>query len=266
MTTLQEDEFVNEMSKIDMTNYEARVYFVLFQLKYATIQDIYKVNAIPRNKIYETLESLDKKGFAAVIGINPLRYACCDIEKTFAAIKSREIEKFEQAENYLKKYEQNTLAEKFPFETHAYGLHSKWAIENHLQTIIQRTQEELVIGVYDTEYFNKIISAVQLKKIAKKVNLYIVVKDQTDADKIPVRCSIFGEESLKDIMPKYENYEQKSAERSHNTKLALISDRKTIQLIENANGELSGTVLLLEHTFFIELLFKYMQKYLIPVR
>ncbi|HJJ31562.1 MAG TPA: hypothetical protein O0X97_04870 [Methanocorpusculum sp.] len=265
MNTLQEDEFVTEMEKIGMTNYEARVYFVLFQLKYATIQDIYKVNAIPRNKIYETLESLDNKGFAAVIGNNPLRYACCDVEKTFAAIKNRELEKYEHAEQYLKEYEQNTLTDKLPFQPHAYELHSKWAIDNHLQTIISKTQTELVIGVYDTAYFNKLFTASQLKKTAKKLNLYIVVKDSAAAAEIPVRSSVIEQNNLKELIPEYEDIEQKFAQRNLNAKLALISDKKTILHIDEVNGELAGTVLLLEHTFFIEILFKYLQKYLIPV-
>ena len=122
------------------------------------------------------------------------------------------------------------------------------------------------MGVYDTAYFNKIFTASALKKIAKKVNLYIVVTDSATAAELPVRCSIFEENNLKEIIPQYENIEQRFAERNINAKLAVISDKKTILHVDEINGELSGTVLLLEHTFFMEILFKDMQKYLIPVR
>ncbi|MDO5847174.1 MAG: helix-turn-helix domain-containing protein, partial [Methanocorpusculum sp.] len=104
---MNESEFISEMLSIGMTEYEAKVYFILFQLKYASIRDISEICTVPRNKIYEALSSLEEKGFSSRVDDNPLRYALCDIDKTFNAIRSRELEKIKRAEQYLKKKEES---------------------------------------------------------------------------------------------------------------------------------------------------------------
>lgn len=96
------EEFITEMMKIGMTEYEAKVYAVIFHMKFATVREVYDICGIPRNKVYESLRSLEAKGFAAVIGSNPLRYARTDISKNFQRLIHETIEKYSTAERYLK--------------------------------------------------------------------------------------------------------------------------------------------------------------------
>ena len=244
---MAEDEFITEMTNIGMTEYEAKVYQVLFQLKYASIHDIHETCAVPRNKIYETLESLEQKGFAALISTNPRRYVRCDIEKTFSNIRIRELKKIARAEEFLKSQENNEAVDR---SQRAYELHSKWALENHLNRFLKKSKTELIIGVQDTEYFNKNIPEPVLKKLMRKLDLYIIVKDEEEAKKIPVHCYKAKNGYFKRMI------DDESIDRvkmhTQNTKMMLISDRKAILNITEMNGETGGVVMLMNDAFMID--------------
>ena len=100
-----DEQFVSVMQRIGMTEYEAKVYAVIFHLKFATVREIYDICGIPRNKVYESLKSLEKKGFTAVIGSSPLRYAKTDITQTFQTLKQNALHELSEAEEFLKSQE-----------------------------------------------------------------------------------------------------------------------------------------------------------------
>jgi len=241
------EEFITEMMKIGMTEYEAKVYAVLFQMKFATVREVYDICAVPRNKVYESLRSLEEKGFAAIIGSNPLRYARTDISETFRNLKQDAFHKYSAAEKYLLSQERPDPVFESP---HAYELQSDWAIQNHLKTILSQCKSELIINTADTEYLLHVIPKKTLKMLAKKVNLYVIVKDADASAEIPVPCSIFDEVRI----PKSLRNERPSLLMAANCKLTLFSDRTTMLTIDVVNGELLGTVYFMNKKFFIGLL------------
>ncbi|HJJ33465.1 MAG TPA: hypothetical protein O0X19_03690 [Methanocorpusculum sp.] len=245
---MNDSEFLSEMLNIGMTEYEAKVYFILFQLKYASIRDISEICTVPRNKIYEVLDSLEEKGFASKAGNNPLRYALCDVEKTFNTIRIRELKRIDRAEQYLKKQEESA---RFSAGQHAYEFHSKWAVENHLAALVKKSRRELIIGVKDADYLNKNIPEAVLRKLARKIDLYVIVSSEEDAEKIPVRCYLMRKNFLNGLFDSEAINMVK--ERAGDTKLMLASDRNTILNInENANGA-NGMVMRMDDSFLVGL-------------
>ncbi|MDO5847175.1 MAG: hypothetical protein Q4Q20_02600, partial [Methanocorpusculum sp.] len=153
-----------------------------------------------------------------------------------------------RAEQYLKKKEESA---RLGAGQHAYELHSEWAVENHLAAILKKSRRELIIGVKDADYLNKNIPEAVLRKLARKVDLYLIVNNEEDADKIPVRCyrmrknflnGLFDSESINQVK-----------ERAENTKLMLVSDRNTILNINEGKDGVNGMVMRMNDSFMIGL-------------
>lgn len=66
---------VIHLQALGLTEYEARAYTALLALGRAAPARVARQAAIPRPKIYETLERLEGRGLAAKVGQSPLEYA-----------------------------------------------------------------------------------------------------------------------------------------------------------------------------------------------
>ena len=253
-----DEQFVSEMMNIGMTEYEAKVYAVIFHLKFATAREVYDICGIPRNKVYESLRSLEKKGFTAVISSNPLRYAKTDVSKTFRTLKQDALAKLSGAEEFLKS--QETPAPVFE-SPHAYELQTEWAIHNHLQTLLSQCKSELIINSADTEYLLRMIPEKTLKMLWRKTDLYVVVKDEAEAEGVPVPCCVIDETRI----PKSVKTERPALFRSPDSKFTLMSDRRTILAIDMVNGNLQGTVFFMNRNFFLSLMAENLITYLKPL-
>jgi len=258
--------FIDTMLDLGLTSYEAHVYYALFQLKYATVHDIHSACTVPRNKIYETLSSLEEKGFVAVIDRNPLQYARIDIEQTFTTLRRKEMGKLNRIEEFLKSQETKPLFDLEAVSPHAYELHSEMAIENHLKAIIRNTHKELFIGVLDADFFNKLFTKQDLKKLGKRVNLYIVVKDATLKDKIDYPCYMLQEEELRKSMEGFEDPGLKLRNIPQNGKIALMSDRRNLLNIDIVDNKPIASVMLTRHPFVVAVLNSDQKKFLIPLK
>lgn len=253
-----DEQFVSVMEGVGMTEYEAKVYAVVFHLKFATVREIYDICGIPRNKVYESLKSLEKKGFAAVIGSNPLRYAKTDVSKTFRTLKQDALKKLSEAEEFLKSQERPEPLFESP---HAYELQTEWAIQNHLKTLLSQCKSELIISSADTEYLLHMIPERTLKQLAKKVNLYLVVKDEAEAQGVPVSCMVIDSSRV----PKGLREMQPTPFQKQNSKFLLISDRTAMLSIDAVQGNLQGTVYFTDRNFFVSLMAENLISYLKPL-
>lgn len=264
--TDDKEKFLETMLGLGLTAYEAQVYFVLFQLKYATVHDIHSACTVPRNKIYETLASLEEKGFAAVIDTNPLRYARIDIERVFVNLRRAEMDKLNRSEAFLKSQEAEQVFDLESVAPHAYELHSQMAIESHLKAMIRNTRKELIIGVSDAEFFNSLFTRQELRKIGKRADLYIVVRDPALKDRIEYPCYVFEEENISKHMEGFEDQGRSIDMSRHMGKIALISDRKNMLNIDMVDDKPIASVMLTRFPFVLSLLFSNLEQYLIPLK
>ena len=90
-----------------------------------------------------------------------------------------------------------------------------------------------------------------MRKLARKIDLYVIVSSEEDAEKIPVRCYLMRKNFLNGLFDS--DTINQAMERSGNTKLMLASDRNTILNInEDANG-VNGMVMRMDDSFLVGL-------------
>lgn len=61
--TMKIDKVVGELNKLGLSTYEARVYFALLGRSSFTAGEVVKVSGVPRQRVYDVLLSLHRKGF-----------------------------------------------------------------------------------------------------------------------------------------------------------------------------------------------------------
>ena len=248
------EEFTSQVMQLDLTENEAKVFYTVFQLKSAAIRDIYEISKVPRNKIYGDLESLAKKGFVKKTGDKPLRYAAADLDKTFASIRKAEMEKIARVEQYLDGFEKRKHQGTGPM---AYELQSAWAVENHLQNILRRAKSELVLVVSDADFFTAKFTETQLKRYAKKLDLYVVALSLETEEKLHVPCYRFTKKFMKMFEEEPVPIEFEKAA------LHIIADRRAVLTVSRHDDKLIGAVMYLEGEMkFMQIVFEAFLNYL----
>ena len=68
-------EALASLEDLGFSTYEARAYLALIKEKHATGYRISKTSGLPRSRVYEILERLTSKGYAATLPAEPVEYA-----------------------------------------------------------------------------------------------------------------------------------------------------------------------------------------------
>ncbi|MBE8538572.1 helix-turn-helix domain-containing protein [Geoglobus acetivorans] len=76
-----DEAFVNALRDYGLTTYEAKAYYVLLSVGEASAGTVAKLSAIPQQRIYDTLSSLERKGFIQVRHTNPKKYAPLSVRR-----------------------------------------------------------------------------------------------------------------------------------------------------------------------------------------
>ncbi len=99
------------LKNLGLTKYEAVVYLVLLKLGKATVGEICKESNTPRPRVYDTLESLERKGFVIRQAEKPVTYSAVPPEIALDVFRDRIIhelsEKIELAKKELGKMEKS---------------------------------------------------------------------------------------------------------------------------------------------------------------
>ena len=80
------------LKKLGLTEYESNIVLVLLHLGASKVGEIIKRCSVPRNKAYECLEKLSKRGIVEVIPSNPKKYFIKNTDSLKILIKDKEDE------------------------------------------------------------------------------------------------------------------------------------------------------------------------------
>jgi len=82
---------VGILKDFGLSEYEARIYFVLFTLGEAKVGMLAKKSYVPQSKAYEVLDRLTEKGFAEQISNEkPKKYRAIALDRVMSRVVSRE--------------------------------------------------------------------------------------------------------------------------------------------------------------------------------
>lgn len=157
-----QDTIVNDLTSLGLTKNEAKAYHALVKIGRSTAREIAEESGIPRSKVYETLDMLDKRGIIKkVTGSDPTEFDPAPVD---AALDHLE-EKVRSSASSARKVLQGLQALR--------GTESKefaWAVEGieqvivGMRTAIEEAQDYVYIASASPELLGRLRSAFSTAK------------------------------------------------------------------------------------------------------
>lgn len=139
MEVVIDEGFVNALRDYGLTTYEARAYYVLLTVGEAGAGTIARLSGIPQQRIYDTLTSLERKGFVQVRHTNPKKYAPLNIRRALTN-RIRQLSAEFNARMEELKERINEIEERAPKSRGSSGGSHVWIVEGE-EAIIGRILE-----------------------------------------------------------------------------------------------------------------------------
>lgn len=92
------DRYVEKLASLDLNRYEAAVYVSLLQQGEATAVELAELSGVPRQRVYDVLDSLCNKGLCRRKGERPRRHVAVAPEKALPAMLEQRLRQ-QAAEN-----------------------------------------------------------------------------------------------------------------------------------------------------------------------
>lgn len=142
-------EIISQLKRLGYTEYESKAYIALLQKRHATAYQVSKHSGIPRARIYDTLDSLAKKGLVMKEGAtNQTTYRPIPIDifmqkttdswQQSMAFLTDELKKLEQQENETEK----TLL----------VLKNEEMIVSYCRELLKKAKKRVVLSMWDSMY------------------------------------------------------------------------------------------------------------------
>ena len=151
----------------DLNVYETKVWLALLSKGMASAGEVAKISGVPRSRIYDVLESLEKKGFAILklgkpvksIGVQPKMI----LEKLKNNVRKEARDKIGVLENIKDTDEFTQLEDLYKGNKESTGkenvsaaLNGRSNISNHLREILKNAENELIICADVIDIKNKL--------------------------------------------------------------------------------------------------------------
>ncbi|RQH00804.1 TrmB family transcriptional regulator [Natrarchaeobius oligotrophus] len=105
------EEAVRALSELGLTEYEARCFVALTRISRGTARDVSEVADVPRSRVYDTIERLDRKGLVNVQQSDPREYQAVSVEKACERIRDDYDSRIHAAESALEQVERPQSSE-----------------------------------------------------------------------------------------------------------------------------------------------------------
>ncbi|MFC7138297.1 TrmB family transcriptional regulator [Halosimplex aquaticum] len=144
-------EAIDALENLGLTEYEARCFVALAQLPHGTAKEIGQVADIPRSRVYETMERLQRRGLVELHEAEPRQYQSVSIETAIELLRTEYESYFDSVERTLRQLE----------PTYKKAEQAVWAINTHEQVtgrvvdLLSEATDEILLLVMDPDLFDE---------------------------------------------------------------------------------------------------------------
>ncbi|MEA5038188.1 hypothetical protein SDC9_31542 [bioreactor metagenome] len=185
-----EDDMIAQLKGIGLSEYESKIYLILACIHSASPRELHETTQIPRGRVYETLASLEKKGFIISTRQSPVRYRTADVPYTMERLKKEAVVRYDMLGMALETYAALACPDR-PDQT--YNIQTEWGVENHIRYLLRTAKNELLIISDDPVFYQQY--AEDIARAEKRIQLNCVVSSKKTAKSIPFRCYLADEDT-----------------------------------------------------------------------
>jgi len=210
-----------------MREYEAKIYVTIFSRGILTAFEIHQFSGVPRGRVYDVLKILEQKGFITRSWEKPVYYTAEPVEKVSLRLVKDTLGNLERMTGCLTEL-QNVC---YPLGSKIVGVHefqTDLAIDTQIRVEMNRCREEVLILCFDARILQRY--ADDIKEAAKRIPVYVVVKDKNMAKFSPIKCYM-----IKRGIP------------MTTMELPLSSKKQRVPVLAQFYYDRQGTIAILEH-------------------
>lgn len=181
---MQNPQLLNLLRNLGLNQYEAQAYLALSLGGVNTAGDIAEVGKIARPRVYDVLDKLQEKGFAAIKAGRPVKYAPVPISEAIQTLKkykenvlSEELIKIEDLGQSLKKgLDKGAGGKKFDVEESVWTLKGRNSIYSRIGDMLSNAKNVVVVNSHPEGVVDKIRANMpQFEKArARGVKIHVV--------------------------------------------------------------------------------------------
>ena len=135
-----QDEIVDGLRKLGLTDYEARAYATLVGMGEATAREVHEMSAVPRTRIYDILRELEGKGFVEFVDGSPTYYRAVEPDRVMKRLKDELVASIDRSTSELL-----SLNLQVHGSSPVWCVRSEWGIKNRIRDFLSRVETELIV-------------------------------------------------------------------------------------------------------------------------
>lgn len=179
------EDMINSLKDLGLNRYEAKAYIGLTKIITGNADEIAEISDLPRSRVYETLNGLEKKGFVSIKRERPLKYEAIEPTVIFKKEKEELISQLNKTEQKLKEYYTNQISE---IQAPVWLIHSPENIIEKEMDLIKKSKKSITmrIGFLLPQEGELMLKA--LNKLPKNVKIRILANPEcyVDDEKIDI--------------------------------------------------------------------------------
>ncbi|WP_436346494.1 TrmB family transcriptional regulator [Natronorubrum sp. FCH18a] len=172
------EEAVKTLNELGLTEYEARCFVALTRISKGTAKEISQVADIPRSRVYDTIERLEKKGLVDVQQTEPREYKAVSVETACRRIREDYDSRINAAENALGQLDEPDARD----DEGMWAISQKEHVSERVVTFLEDAEETVHYLLPATEVAEQSILDGLRSAVDRGVSVYIEVPTEDDRD------------------------------------------------------------------------------------
>ncbi len=136
---------VEDLVRLGLREYEARIYTALVGLGEAPVRRIHEASGVPRPRVYDVLNALDQRGFIEIRRGSPLMYRAVPPEVVVSFLKKDLDTAAAESVKALEALSVDARQSSSPI----WYVHSDWTIQRSLEMLAEGVARELIVLCFD---------------------------------------------------------------------------------------------------------------------
>ena len=163
-----EEDAVNALERLGLSNYEARVFVALQRLGVGTAKEIHEVAEVPRSQVYGAAESLEGRGLVELQQSTPKRYRPVSLEAAKRRLTQRIEREREHAFDYLASVRQESGRRESRDDV--WTVRGREPVSNRVAELVSEAESEVLFGAHTTDLVTDDIYDAVTERVAAGVD------------------------------------------------------------------------------------------------
>lgn len=146
---MDENDAIEALENLGLSNYEAKVFTALQKLGTGTARDVHRVTDVPRSQVYGAAESLQDRGLVEVQQSKPIQYRPVSLEAAQSHLRGEFERTQERAFDYLESAREQQ-GEGDEEQEDIWTVHGRNSIDGRVEQLLEEAEHRVIFGLgYD---------------------------------------------------------------------------------------------------------------------